>query len=190
MVGIKRLLFIAMTFGLLGSAPAFGEASIYELRVTNNTSSDLTFRLNDGHSKHAKLTYNKKHVDEHTIKAGTSDTVGVQPTGDRCSTNCGACNPTIGKVYAWYTDKNGNEQRNNYYRPKLEWYEYCAESATGAIKSYTTNWSFDHGGGQGTNLFKHEQSSKHNSYTTKSPSTGLTFDGKYVNGHTTITYSE
>lgn len=169
---------------------AVAETTIYELRITNDTSKDLTFRLQDGHSKHASLTYDKKSVDEHTIKAGTYGVIGVKPTGHRCTTDCGACNPTYGKVYAYYTDDKGKEQRNNYYKPKLEWYEYCGYSGSKPVTSYTTNWSFEHGGGQGTNHFKHDQTSKHNSYTTGNASMGLTFDAKHVSGHTTVQYSE
>ena len=166
------------------------ETSIFELRITNNSSSDLTFRLQDGHSKHTHLTYNKKTVDEHTIKAGMSDTVGIKPTGDKCSPNCGACNPAYGKVYAYYKDSKGNEQRNNYYKATVEFFEYCGVSGSKPVTSYTSNWTFDHGGGQGTNHIKHDQSSSHNNYTKSSPAQGLTLDASHIHGHATITYTD
>ncbi|MEM9572287.1 MAG: hypothetical protein AAF996_12550 [Pseudomonadota bacterium] len=169
---------------------AHAEASIFELRITNNTDSDLTFRLHDGQSKHARLTYNNKSVSSHTIKSGTSDTIGVQPAGKKCSPNCGACTPTIGKVYAYYTDSKGNEQRSNYYEPSVEFFEYCGVAGTKPITTYTSNWSFDHGTGKGTGVFNHQQSASHNSYTSSNPAQGLTVDGKYISGHATITYSE
>ena len=62
--------------------PAFGEISIFELRITNNTDRDLTFRLKKDHSKKIDLTYNKKYVPEYTIKPGKSETIGLKPDGD------------------------------------------------------------------------------------------------------------
>lgn len=188
---LNRMLFAVLSaanvIAPLGLAHA--EASIFELRITNNTDNDLTFRLHDGQSKHARLTYKSKSVSSHTIKSGTSDTIGVQPTGKKCSTNCGACTPTIGKVYAYYTDSKGNEQRSNYFEPSVEFFEYCGVAANKPITTYTSNWSFKHGTGKGTGAFKHDQSSSHNSYTSSSPAKGLTVDGKYISGHATITYS-
>jgi len=169
---------------------ANADASIYELRITNDTSTDLTFRLHDGQSKHARLVYNKNSVNSHTIKAGTSDIVGVQPTGNKCATTCGGCTPTIGKVYAYYIDSHGNEQRSNYYEPRVEFFEYCGFAGTKPITTYTSNWSFDHGTGKGTGAFKHSQKSSSNSYTSSDPGKGLTVDGKYISGHATITYTD
>ncbi|MEL7540450.1 MAG: hypothetical protein AAGJ51_06070 [Pseudomonadota bacterium] len=168
---------------------AYAEASIFELRITNKTDSDLTFRLHEGQSKHARLTYNKQSVNGHTIKSGQSDTIGVQATGQKCSPNCGGCTTTTGKVYAYYTDSNGDEQRSNYYEPSIEFFEYCGISGDKPITTYTSNWVFEHGTGKGTGKFKHDQSSSHNSYTSSSPAKGLTVDGKYISGHATITYT-
>ena len=172
----------------LGLAQA--ESSIFELRITNNTNSDLTFRLHDGQSKHARLTYNAQSVASHTIAAGASDTIGVQATGKKCAPNCGGCTPTVGKVYADYTDSKGNEQRSNYYEPSVEFFEYCGLAANKPITTYTSNWVFDHGTGKGTGVFKHDQSATHNSYTSGDPAKGLTVDGKYISGHATIVYLE
>jgi hypothetical protein len=169
---------------------AYGEASIFELRITNDTNSDLTFKLQDGHSKHVHLTYDKTRVTSHTIEAGTSGVVGVQPNGDKCDPGCGACSPSYGKVYAWYTNDSGNEVRNNYYRATVEFSEYCGVAGNKPITTYTSNWAFDHGGGQGTKHFHHEEKSSHNSYTTSNPAQGLTVDAKHISGHATITYSE
>ncbi len=169
---------------------AHSEASIYELRITNNTNSDLTFRLHDGQSKHARLTYNGNSVSSHTIKSGVADIVGVQATGSKCSPDCGACTPTIGKVYAYYTDSKGDEQRSNYYEPSIEFFEYCGISGDKPVTTYTSNWSFDHGTGKGTGVFNHSQKASHNSYTSSNPAQGLTVDGKYISGHATIIYSE
>lgn len=186
-VSIAALTAIA-AIAPFGSAHA--EASIFELRISNNTDSDLTFRLHDGKSKHARLIYNKTSVLSHTIKAGTSDVIGVQPTGKKCAPKCGACSPTIGKVYAYYIDEKGHEQRNNYYEPAVEFFEYCGVSGNKAITTYTSNWSFRHGTGKGTGEFKHEQKSKHNSYTSGNPSKGLTVDAKRINGHAVIAYTD
>ena len=182
---ILLILFVSFV-----SASATAETSIFELRITNDTNSDLTFELQDGKSKHSDLTYNKKVVAKHTIKAGVSDTIGVKPTGRKCSTNCGACNPSLAKVYAYYADKDGAMVRNNYYQVKYEFFEYCGMAATKPITTYTSNWSFDHGGGKGTNYFSHSQKSKNKGYTSSSPAKGLTFDAKYVSGHAVITYTE
>ena len=166
------------------------EASIFELRITNNTNSDLTFKLNDGHSKHVHLTYDEKHVSAHTIKAGEHGVVGIQPDGHKCSPNCGACSPSYGKVYAWYTNDSGKRVRNNYYKATVEFSEYCGVTGDKPVTAYTSNWSFDHGGGKGTKRFTYEQKSSHNSYTNYNPARGLTVDGKYISGHADITYSE
>ena len=176
-------------FVLFGTASAFSEASTFELRITNNSSSDLTFQLHDGQSKHAKLTYENSVISSHTIVAGASGTVGIKADGNKCSPNCGGCNATVGKVYAYYDDK-GSETRNNYYEATLEFFEYCGVSGDKPITTYTSNWTFDHGGGKGTNKYAHDQSSSHNSYTSSSASKGLTVDKKYVSGHATITYSD
>ncbi|MEL7545325.1 MAG: hypothetical protein AAGJ84_01645 [Pseudomonadota bacterium] len=169
---------------------AQAEASTFELRITNESSAALTFRLHDGQSKHTKLTYNDKSVSSHKIASGTSATVGIKATGDKCSPNCGACDPSIGKVYAYYKDEKGDEQRNNYYEATLEFFEYCGISATKPVTTYTSNWTFDHGGGKGTNKYSHTQKSSHNSYTSSDPAKGLTVDKKYVSGHATITYTD
>ena len=188
--------FIKHRHALLGAAAALlmtpaalAEASIFELRITNDSSEDLTFRLQDGHSKHAHLTYNKKQVSAHTIKAGTYDVVGVQPSGAKCDPKCGVCTPTYGKVYAWYTNDKGAQVRNNYYKATVEFFEYCGVAGSKPITTYTSNWKFDHGGGQGTNHLNHSQKASHNNYTKSDPAQGLTVDGKYISGHATITYS-
>ena len=191
MRNIKRQRWALLALVIFGTAmPATAETSIFELSVTNESSADLTFILHDGKSKHTNLTYNKKVVSSHKIKAGTSDTVGIKPTGKKCTTNCGACNPSIGKVYAYYKDSKGELVRNNYYKATLEFFEYCGVSGSKPITTYTTNWTFDHGGGKGTNFYDHDQSSSHNSYTSSSPAKGLTFEASKVSGHATITYSD
>ena len=169
---------------------AMAEASIFELRITNDSDTDLTFRLQDGHSKHVRLTYNKKKVTSHTIKAGTYDVVGVQPTGEKCDPKCGFCTPSYGKVYAWYEDESGKDVRNNYYKASVEFFEYCGVAGTKPVTAYTSNWAFDHGGGQGNKHFHYEQKASHNNYTKSDPAQGLTVDGKYISGHATISYSE
>ena len=179
---------MALCIGLSGGL-ANAEASIFELRITNDTDTDLTFRLHDGKSKHARLKYDGATVSSHKVKAGTYDVVGIQPTGDKCAPNCGGCTPTIGKVYAYYDDDDGNEQRNNYYQASVEFFEYCGVAASKPITTYTSNWKFDHGTGKGTGKFNHDQKSSHNSYTKSSPAQGLTLDGKYISGHATITYT-
>jgi len=166
------------------------EASIFELRITNDTNSDLTFELQDGHSKHVHLTYDKKHVSAHTIKAGEYGVVGIQPDGHKCDPECGACSPSYGKVYAWYTNESGKRERNNYYKASVEFFEYCGVTANKPVTAYTSNWAFDHGGGKGKKHFHYEQKSSHNSYTKYNPARGLTVDGKYISGHADITYSE
>lgn len=182
-------LIAALSLGCFGNL-AHAESSIFELRITNDTDTDLTFKLHEGKSKHARLVYDGNKVTSHKIKAGESGTVGVQPTGHKCAPNCGACTPTIGKVYAYYKDDDGNEQRNNYYQASVEFSEYCGVAATKPITTYTSNWSFDHGTGKGTGEFEHDQSSSHNSYTKSDPAQGLTLDGKYISGHAKITYSQ
>ncbi|MEM7328452.1 MAG: hypothetical protein AAF437_06910 [Pseudomonadota bacterium] len=185
-MAITALLAIGLSAGLTAHA----EASIFELRISNETDTDLKFQLHDGQSKHARLTYNSKEVSSHTIKAGTADTIGVQATGDKCAPNCGGCTPTIGKVYAYYDDAKGEEQRNNYYEPMIEFFEYCGISGGKNITTYTSNWTFDHGTGKGTGAFKHSQKSSSNSYTSSNAARGLTVDGKYIKGHATITYED
>jgi hypothetical protein len=169
---------------------ANAESSIFELRITNNTDTDLTFELHDGKSKHARLKYDGKTVNRQKIKAGEYGVVGIQPTGQKCAPTCGGCTPTIGKVYAYYKDDNGDQQRNNYYEASVEFFEYCGVSGDKPITTYTSNWTFDHGTGKGTGKFNHDQSSSHNSYTKSDPAQGLTLDGKYISGHATITYSD
>lgn len=188
-----RTVLSSVSAGIMASllAPiASAEASIFELRITNNTNSDLTFKLNDGHSKHVHLTFDKKHVSAHTIKAGEYGVVGIQPDGHKCAPSCGSCSPSYGKVYAWYTNDSGKLVRNNYYKATVEFSEYCGVTGDKPVTAYTSNWSFDHGGGQGNKHFHYEQKSSHNSYTKYDPSRGLTVDGKYINGHANITYSE
>ena len=190
---MKHVIFRLIGFGFMAALTpivAEAESSIFELRITNNTKSDLTFRLHDGKSKHARLIYDGKSVSGHKIKAGEYGVVGVQPTGKKCSTNCGGCTPTIGKVYAYYTDGKGVEQRSNYYQASVEFFEYCGVSGGKPITTYTSNWTFDHGTGKGTGRFDHSQSATHHSYTSSNPAKGLTVDGKYISGHATITYSE
>ena len=116
--------------------------------------------------------------------------MGVKPDGDKCDPACGVCTPAYGKVYAYYTDDNGKEQRNNYYKATVEFFEYCGVAANKPITTYTSNWAFDHGGGKGTNHYKHTQSASNNNYTKSDPAQGLTLDAKYIKGHATITYSE
>ncbi len=186
---ITRIVLSAFVAAWL-PAVAVAETSIFELRITNDTEADLTFRLHDGQSKHANLTYNKKTVDQHKIKAGSSATIGIKPTARKCSTVCGACNPAVGKVYAYYKDENGKEQRNNYYEAKYEFFEYCGVTANKPITAYTSNWSFDHGDGKGSERYKHKQKASNKAYTSSDPAKGLTFDAKKVSGHATITYSE
>ncbi|MEO1660534.1 MAG: hypothetical protein AAFR51_06070 [Pseudomonadota bacterium] len=185
----KEKAMLAIATALLMSPAALSEASIFELRITNDSEKDLTFRLQDGHSKHARLTYDKKQVSSHTIKAGTYGVVGVQPTGAKCDPKCGVCTPTYGKVFAWYTNDKGEQVRNNYYKATVEFFEYCGVAATKPVTTYTSNWAFDHGGGQGTNNITHTQKATHNNYTKSSPAQGLTVDGNHISGHATITYS-
>jgi hypothetical protein len=186
---ITTVTVAALMFGCAGNT-ASAEASVFELNIANETGTDLTFRLHDGQSKHARLVHGKSEVSSYTIKAGASDTIGVQPTGNKCSPSCGTCTPTIGKVYAYYNDGNGNEQRNNYYEPSVEFFEYCGVAANKPLTVYTSNWVFDHGTGKGTGKFDHSQKSSHNSYSNSSPSKGLTVDGKHISGSATITYSD
>lgn len=59
---LARTLMTSLSVGVsaLCLAPsATAEASIFELRITNNTDTDLTFKLQDGHSKHVHLTLDK-----------------------------------------------------------------------------------------------------------------------------------
>jgi|GEM_PF-3384644 len=187
--GLSTGLVAAICYGLAAGA-ASAESSIFELRITNNTDTDLTFELHDGQSKHARLKYEGDTVNRQKVKAGEYGVVGIQPTGNKCAPTCGGCTPTIGKVYAYYKDKDGDQQRNNYYEASVEFFEYCGVSGDKPITTYTSNWTFDHGTGKGTGKFKHSQSSSHNSYTKSDPAQGLTLDGKYISGHATITYSE
>lgn len=185
-----KILLVCLSFAGITPLSAWASASVFELRIQNNSSENLTFKLHDGQSKHARLVYDGNTVSSHTIPAGASGTVGIKATGQKCSPNCGACNPTVGKVYAYYKDSKGDEQRNNYYEATLEFFEYCGVAGSKSITTYTSNWTFDHGGGKGTNEIKHSQSSSHNSYTSGDPATGLTVDAKYVSGHANITYSD
>lgn len=185
---LANIAMAVVTFGAmpLAAGSAHAEASIFELRISNETDTDLTFRMHEGQSKHARLTYNKKSVKSHTIKSGTSDIIGVQPTGKKCAPNCGGCTPTKGKVYASYIDANGKEQINNYHKPSVEFFEYCGSSGGKSLTTYTSNWSYDHG--KGTSAYPHPQKASTNSYTSSNPAKGLTLDGKYIKGHATITY--
>ena len=181
---------LILTLGLAATADiAHATSSIFELRITNSTDTDLTFRLHDGKSKHARLTYNGKSVDSHKVKAGAYGVVGVQATGNKCSPDCGACTPTLGKVYAYYKDENGDEQRSNYYEASVEFSQYCGVAADKPLVTYTSNWHFDHGTGKGTGAFNHSQNSSHNSYTSSNPAKGLTVDAKYISGHANLTYT-
>lgn len=190
-LGAILILVCLSVLGSLGlSGQAWAKASTFELRITNESSVDLTFKLHDGQSKHADLTYDGSIVSSHTVKAGASGTVGIKADGHKCSPNCGGCKATVRKVYAYYDDAKGAETRNNYYEATLEFFEYCGVSGSKPVTSYTSNWTFDHGGGKGTNDYAHDQSSSHNSFTSGSPSTGLTVDQKYVSGHATITYTD
>ncbi|MFN3211635.1 MAG: hypothetical protein ACE37M_00895 [Henriciella sp.] len=64
---LGKTILLGLAALTLTAPAAMAEASIFELRITNDTNTDLTFRLQDGHSKHARLTYNKKSVNSHTI---------------------------------------------------------------------------------------------------------------------------
>lgn len=190
---MPRMNFAFLTTAcLIGAAwplSANAEASIFELQITNNTDRNLTFELKDDHSKHVDLTHNKNYVDRVVIKPGTSDIVGIKPDGNKCSPTCGTCSPSYGKVYAWYTDDKGNQQRNNYYRASVEFFEYCGVSAGKPLTTYTSNWNFEHHQGKGDNRFKHKDKSSHNNYTRSDPAQGLTVDAKKIQGHATIVYS-
>ncbi len=171
------------------SPAATAEVSIFELRITNNTDRDLTFILKDDHSKRVDLTHKKAIADHVTIKPGTSDIVGIKPDGNKCAPTCGVCTPAYGKVYAWYTDDKGKQQRNNYYKATVEFFEYCGTSAGKPLTTYTSNWNFQHHQGKGNNRFKHTQKSSHNNYTKSDPAQGLTVDAKKIKGQATIVYS-
>ncbi len=168
---------------------AHAKATEYELRITNDTDSDLKFWLHDGQSKHAKLMYNGKSVSSHTVKAGTYAVISVMPTLKSCDLLCNGCTPTIGKVYASYTDEDGEEQRNNYYEPRLEWYQQCSASGNKNFSAYTTNWNFQHGGGKGDKHFAYKIKDTDTAYTSKNSAQGLTFDGAHVSGHAKVTYT-
>ena len=190
---VTRSLLPSLSVGvaaLLLTPIASAEEYNFDMRITNNTNTDLTFQLQDGHSKHVHLTYDGSHIGAHTIKAGEYGVVGVQPDGHKCDPGCGACSPSYGKVYAWYTNDSGKRVRNNYYKATVEFSEYCGVAGDKPVTTYTSNWSFDHGGGKGTKRFTYEQKSSHNSYTKYNPARGLTVDGKYISGHAEITYSE
>ncbi len=178
--------FVALTTCL---PTATAEISIFELRVTNNTDRDLTFILKDDHSKRVDLTHNKAIVDHVTIKPGTSDIVGIKPDGHKCAPTCGVCTPAKGRVYAWYTDDKGNQQRNNYYEASVEFFEYCGVTAGKPLTTYTSNWNLEKHQGQGNNRFKHKDKSSHNNYTRSDPAQGLTMDAKKIHGQATIVYS-
>ncbi len=175
---------------IMAFSAAQAEVSVFELRISNETNSDLTFRLHNGQSKHSYLTYNDREVDEHTIKAGTYDVVGIKPTGNKCTLVCNGCTGAIGKVYAYYTDNKGDEQRSNYYEAKYEFFEYCGVAGNKPLTTYTSNWNFDHGTGKGTGAFDHTQKSSNDAYTSSDPAKGITYDAKYVSGHANITYTE
>ena len=174
---------------MIAPTASFAGATKYELRITNDTSVDLKFWLHDGQSKNAKFMYNGNEVDEHIIKAGASETVSIKSDGDKCNVTCNGCNATVGKVYGSYK-KDGEWVRNNYYEATLEFFQYCGVSGNKNITTYTTNWTFDHGGGKGDNKYKHKQKDSHNSYTANDPANGLTVDGDKVSGHATIRYYE
>ena len=175
--------------GLFLSQTASAEISIFELRITNNTDRDLTFRLKKDHSKKVDLTFNKKYVPEYTIKSGKSETIGFKPDGDKCAPSCGVCTPSYGKVYAYYRDDSGKELRNDYHKATVEFFEYCGVAAGKPLTTYTSNWSFQHHKGKGTGRFKHKVKSSHNNYTKSDPAQGLTMDAKKIRGQATIVYS-
>ncbi len=174
------------------AAPSVAHASTteFELRITNDTGSDLKFWLHDGQSKHAKLMYNGNSVSSHTVKAGSYVVLSVKPTAKQCTVMCNGCTPTIGKVYASYTDSSGSEQRNNYLEPRLEWYEQCSISGSKNFSVYTTNWNFQHGGGKGDKHFSYKMKDSDTAYSSTNPAKGLTFEASKVSGHVDITYSE
>jgi len=180
---------IAAPAAMMMASTAHAKTTEYELRITNNTNTDLKFWLHDGQSKHARLLFDGDKVTEYTVKAGTSATLSVQPTGYKCAVACNGCTPTIGKVYASYVDSSGVEQRNNYLEPRLEWYEQCSASGGKNIAAYTTNWNYQHGGGKGDKHFSYKMSHSENHYTSSNPAKGLTLEASKVSGHATITYS-
>lgn len=188
---MAKMAWLALIPVAIGAAaPAVAEMTVYELRITNNTDTDLTFQLHDGKSKKVHLTYEGDIVHRQKIKAGTSDTIGIRPYGDKCVTACGGCTAATGKVYAYYKDASGEQQRNNYYQADYEFFEYCGVSGGKAITAYTSNWYFDHGTGKGTGKFDHKQKESSKAYSSGNPAQGITFDAKYVSGHATITYYE
>lgn len=183
-------LFAATCLAGLGTPQIVSaEISIFELRITNNTDRDLTFKLKADHSKKVDLTYDKKYVPKYTIKAGTSKIIGIKPDGDKCAPTCGVCSPAYGKVYAYYKDDNGKEQRNDYHKASVEFFEYCGVAAGKPLTTYTSNWAFQHHKGKGTGRFKHTVKSSHNNYTKSDPARGLTMDAKKIKGQATIVYS-
>lgn len=170
--------------------PALASTTVYELRITNDTDTDLTFQLHDGKSKKVDLVYEGEFVNRQKVKAGTSDTIGIRPYAEKCVTACNGCTAAVGKVYAYYKDEDGNQQRNNYYQADYEFFEYCGVAADKPLTTYTSNWYFDHGTGKGTGEFKHDQKDSSKAYTSSNPAQGITFDAKYVSGHATIRYYE
>ena len=186
----RKIWPVLVPLALFATAPAIAEMTVYELRITNDTGTDLTFQLHDGKSKKVHLTYEGEIVHRQKIKAGTSDTIGIRPYGDKCVTACGGCTAAIGKVYAYYKDAKGDQQRNNYYQVDYEFFEYCGVSGNKAITAYTSNWYFDHGTGKGTGKFSHHQKDSSKAYSSGNPAQGITFDAKYVSGHANITYYE
>jgi len=183
------MIAIAAPAAMMMASTVHAKTTEYELRITNNSNTDLKFWLHDGQSKHARLLFDGDKVTEYTVKAGTSATLSVQPTGYKCAVACNGCTPTIGKVYASYVDSNGVEQRNNYLEPRLEWYEQCSASGGKNIAAYTTNWNYQHGGGKGDKHVKYDMSHSENHYTSSNPAKGLTLDASRVSGHAKITYS-
>lgn len=183
-------LFAATCLAGLGTLQIVSaEISIFELRITNNTDRDLTFKLKADHSKKVDLTYDKKYVPKYTIKAGTYKIIGIKPDGDKCAPTCGVCSPAYGKVYAYCKDDDGKEQRNDYHKASVEFFEYCGVAAGKPLTTYTSNWAFQHHKGKGTGRFKHTVKSSHNNYTKSDPARGLTMDAKKIKGQATIVYS-
>ena len=187
---MKHVMMGLAAFAGTTVSTAQAEISVFELRITNETNSDLTFRLHEGQSKRSYLSYNGREVNSHTIKSGEYDVIGITPTGHKCTIVCNGCTGAIGKVYAYYTDDKGEEQRSNYYEAKYEFFEYCGVAGNKPLTTYTSNWYFDHGTGKGTGKFKHTQKSSNQAYTSSDPAKGITYDAKYVSGHATITYKE
>lgn len=173
---------------LLSANVALANMTKFDFRITNNSDADLRFTLNEESKKNIRFSPQTNGRDHYTVKAKSSATVTLTPRNAKyCAPLCGACIAAKGTLHVSYTDTDGTQVENNYYKADYGFSEYCSESGNKPITTYSSSWEFEHHKGKGDDKYPHAQS-HHTPVVTKGTSAGNTYDGNHTKGYAEITY--